>query len=225
MQHLLGRRPSPATVISLVALFVALGGTGYAAVQLAPKNSVGSGQVINGSLQKVDLSKKAVAALKGNRGARGPAGAAGAAGAVGAAGAAGPAGATGPAGPAGATGPSGAVGATGVTGASGPTRPAGTAAAFAGVHATGASSRPPRLRRTSRPPTSRIRRTGVLLPRSALHAAQRDGCRSERVRRGLHDRDGRDQRPRRRRIRRRVRCDRSGARENRRRPDRYVWFE
>jgi hypothetical protein len=73
--------------------------------------------VIDGSLQKVDLSKKAVAALKGNRGSRGPAGAAGAAGPAGAAGAAGPAGATGPAGPAGATGPVGATGpATGPAG-------------------------------------------------------------------------------------------------------------
>jgi hypothetical protein len=103
-------------VISLVALFVALGGTGYAAVQLAPKNSVGSTQVINGSLQKVDLSKKAVAALRGNRGARGPAGAQGAAGAAGPAGAVGPAGATGPAGAAGATGPSGPAGPTGPPG-------------------------------------------------------------------------------------------------------------
>ncbi len=38
------RRPSPALVISLIALFVALGGTGYAAFKL-PKNSVGSKQI------------------------------------------------------------------------------------------------------------------------------------------------------------------------------------
>jgi len=51
--------------ISYVALFAALSGTSYAAAtKLLPKNSVGSRQVINGSLQKVDLSKKAVAALK-----------------------------------------------------------------------------------------------------------------------------------------------------------------
>ena len=36
--------------ISLIALFVALGGTGYAAVAL-PRNSVGSAQVIDGSLK------------------------------------------------------------------------------------------------------------------------------------------------------------------------------
>ena len=96
MHRIVSRRPSPATIISLVALFVALGGTSYAAIALAPKNSVGSAQVINGSLLKKDLSKKTVAALKGNRGLRGPAGAAGA---VGAAGPSGPAGGTGPAGP------------------------------------------------------------------------------------------------------------------------------
>ena len=71
-------RPHSATVISLVALFVALGGASYAAVAtLAPKNSVNSASVINGSLQKVDLSKRAVAALKGNRGPQGPHGATG----------------------------------------------------------------------------------------------------------------------------------------------------
>ena len=55
-----GRVPSPSLAISLVALFVALGGTGYAVVRLVPRTSVGSAQVVNGSLRKVDLSKKAV---------------------------------------------------------------------------------------------------------------------------------------------------------------------
>lgn len=110
-------------VISLVALFVALSGTGYAAAtKLLPKNSVGTKQVINGSLGTVDLSKKARAALKGNRG---PAGAAGAPGA------AGPVGATGPAGPAGAAGAAGAVGATG------PAGPAGSALGYAHVNSDG----------------------------------------------------------------------------------------
>jgi hypothetical protein len=88
-----GRLPSPAIAISLVALFVVLGGTGYAVVRLVPRNSVGSAQVVNGSLQKVDLSKKAAAALKGNAGRRGPQGPPGAAGVAGPAGAQG---ATGP---------------------------------------------------------------------------------------------------------------------------------
>ncbi len=38
------RAPSPAFVISLIALFVALGGTTYAATSL-PKNSVGTKQL------------------------------------------------------------------------------------------------------------------------------------------------------------------------------------
>jgi hypothetical protein len=58
------RRPSPALVIAVIALFVALGGTGYAAIAL-PKNSVGKKQikknavtskkVKNGSLKAADL--------------------------------------------------------------------------------------------------------------------------------------------------------------------------
>jgi hypothetical protein len=86
--------------LALLALFMVLGGsTAYAAATLVPKNSVGSPQVINGSLQTLDLSKKARKALKGNRGPRGFRGARGATGAQGARGATGPAGpATGPAG-------------------------------------------------------------------------------------------------------------------------------
>jgi hypothetical protein len=78
--------------IALLALFVALGGTSMAAAQLA-RNSVGTLQVRNGSLQTIDMSKKARAALKGNRGlrgAQGPAGARGTTGAKGATGAQGP---------------------------------------------------------------------------------------------------------------------------------------
>jgi hypothetical protein len=61
--------------VAYLALFVALSSTGYAAVsKLAPNNSVGSAQVINRSLQKVDLSARAVAALHGARGVRGPQG-------------------------------------------------------------------------------------------------------------------------------------------------------
>jgi len=117
LHRIVSRRPSPATIISLVALFVALGGTGYAAVALAPRNSVGSAQVINGSLLKKDLSKKTVAALKGNRGLRGPAG---------------PRGAAGPAGAAGAVGATGAAGAAGAAGAQGATGPVGPATGAAG---------------------------------------------------------------------------------------------
>lgn len=96
-------------VISLIALFAALGGTSYAAVtKLLPKNSVGSAQVINGSLQKADMSAKTLSALRGARGARGPAGLSGPQGPKGDTGATG---ATGPKGDTGATGPKGDTGA------------------------------------------------------------------------------------------------------------------
>jgi hypothetical protein len=65
--------------LALFALFFALGGTAFAAGNaLLPGNSVGTKQVINGSLQANDLSKTARTALKGNRGPTGPAGPAGA---------------------------------------------------------------------------------------------------------------------------------------------------
>jgi hypothetical protein len=61
--------------VALLALFVALGGTAVAASNaLVPKNSVGSAQVINGSLQKADLSGRTITALRGDRGAPGPIG-------------------------------------------------------------------------------------------------------------------------------------------------------
>jgi hypothetical protein len=81
--------------IALLALFLALGGTTYAASSAFPKNSVGSKQVINGSLQTVDISKKARKALKGNRGLQGLTGAKGATGAAGAQGVKGDTGAPG----------------------------------------------------------------------------------------------------------------------------------
>src|SRR5215207_7903494 len=92
-------RPSPAMVVACLALGVALGGTGYAATQLVPRNSVGTLQVINRSLKAIDFKQGELP--------RGPRGFSGAAGSAGPAGPAGPAGATGPAGPAGATGPAG----------------------------------------------------------------------------------------------------------------------
>ena len=66
LRHLRGN------LVAYLALLVALSSTSYAAAsKLGPRNSVGTAQVVNGSLQKVDLSKKAVAALRGARGARG----------------------------------------------------------------------------------------------------------------------------------------------------------
>jgi hypothetical protein len=101
-------------VVSLIALAVALGGTSYAAAtKLLPKNSVGSAQVINGSLQKADLSAKTVSALRGRQGARGAAGTVGPAGPSGLQGAKGDSGTAGTPGATGATGPKGDTGATG----------------------------------------------------------------------------------------------------------------
>ena len=82
--------------VALFALFVALGGTSFAAgTALLPRNSVGTNQVIKGSLQTNDLSKTARNALAGNTGPRGPAGPQGVQGAVGATGAQGVQGAPG----------------------------------------------------------------------------------------------------------------------------------
>jgi Collagen triple helix repeat (20 copies) len=90
--------------LALLALFVALGGTSVAAGNaLAPRNSVGTRQVVDGSLQTNDLSSKARRALTGNTGQRGATGSTGAAGAPGAPGARG---ATGPQGPPGVPGQS-----------------------------------------------------------------------------------------------------------------------
>jgi hypothetical protein len=80
-------RPSPAMVVASLALLVALGGTGYAASQALPRNSVTTVQVKDHSLLARDF--------KAGQIPRGPAGPAGAQG---------PAGPTGPAGPAGSAG-------------------------------------------------------------------------------------------------------------------------
>ncbi len=93
------RHMSPSMVVACVALLIALGGTGVAAVTAAlPHNSVGTAQlqanavtsakVKNGSLLKADFKVGQIPA-----GLPGPPGAQGAAGAAGAAGPAGPAGA------------------------------------------------------------------------------------------------------------------------------------
>ncbi|MEI2701536.1 MAG: hypothetical protein V9E83_03940 [Baekduia sp.] len=84
--------------VGYLALFVALGGTSYAAVQL-PRNSVGAAQIQSSavgtsevrdrSIKTADLAPATRSALKGNPG---PAGEKGPAGAPGATGAAGPAG-------------------------------------------------------------------------------------------------------------------------------------
>ena len=52
-----------ANVISLIALFVALGGTGYAAIKL-PKNSVTSKTIKKGAVTNAKLGKNAVTGSK-----------------------------------------------------------------------------------------------------------------------------------------------------------------
>ena len=112
-------RPSPALVISIVALFVALGGTGYAAVQLPrasvgakhlKKNSVSSAKVKNSSLVLGDFKASERSKLHGARGVAGAAGIEGLRGLVG------PQGAQGGPGLPGADGDPGSQGIPGPTG-------------------------------------------------------------------------------------------------------------
>ena len=56
--------PSPALVVSLIALFVALGGTSYAAVTAVPANSVGTAQLKNGAVTTPKIANGAVTAAK-----------------------------------------------------------------------------------------------------------------------------------------------------------------
>ena len=56
MRSIIRYRPSAAIVISMIALLVALGGTSVAAVsKLLPANSVGTAQVVDGSLLAKDI--------------------------------------------------------------------------------------------------------------------------------------------------------------------------
>jgi hypothetical protein len=74
------RRPGPAMTVACAALFFSLTGWGVAAkVALAP-DSVGTRQIVNGSVRLADLHPTAVLQLKGQRGDQGPAGSQGPAG-------------------------------------------------------------------------------------------------------------------------------------------------
>ncbi len=63
VKSLARRRPSVPMVVSFIALFVSLGGVGYAAVSL-PKNSVGNAQLQNNSVGNFKLKSNAVGAKK-----------------------------------------------------------------------------------------------------------------------------------------------------------------
>jgi hypothetical protein len=117
---------SYANVMATLAVFVALGGSSYAAVTLS-QNSVKSGHIGKGQVRKSDIAKNAVTSSQvrdgslltkdfkagqlatGASGNTGPSGPAGPAGPSGPPGVEGPTGAEGPAGPPGPAGPSGLV--------------------------------------------------------------------------------------------------------------------
>ena len=102
------RRPSPAFVLALIALIVALSGTGYAATKITSKdvknNSLTGADIKNNSLRGADIRNGTVGANDLKRRLRNQLRVAGANGAPGAPGAQGPAGPQGPTGP---TGPAG----------------------------------------------------------------------------------------------------------------------
>jgi hypothetical protein len=67
LHSIVRRRPSPAIVISSVALFLSLGGVGYAATQL-PSNSVGSSQIRNEAVTYKKIRPGAVGIVRANLG-------------------------------------------------------------------------------------------------------------------------------------------------------------
>jgi hypothetical protein len=71
LQSLFRRRPSASLVVSFLALFVALGGAGYAATQL-PSNSVGTAQLQNASVTNHKILNGSVGNFKLAFGAVGP---------------------------------------------------------------------------------------------------------------------------------------------------------
>lgn len=93
------RHLTPSLVLSVVAIFIALGGTGYALSQL-PKNSVGTKQLKKNAVNSAKVKDRSLLARDFKKGQL-PKGTAGATGAAGQTGATGPAGGTGPTGAAG----------------------------------------------------------------------------------------------------------------------------
>jgi collagen triple helix repeat protein len=85
--------------IALLALFIALSGTTFAAAVALPRNSVGTAQLKNGAVTKKKINKKTIRALKGNRGPAGHRGPTGPQGVQGLQGTRGPTGLQGPPGP------------------------------------------------------------------------------------------------------------------------------
>lgn len=133
-----GRRPAPALVVAMVALFVSLQQTGLAsrALQAAGcncatskdivNNSLTGADIKNGSLTKRDLRKGTIPSPGRTVGAKGEKGDAGSPGPKGEKGDPGAPGAKGERGEPGLPGAKGEPGAPGATGATGPAGPAGT---------------------------------------------------------------------------------------------------
>jgi hypothetical protein len=115
--HFVRQHLTYANTMATIAVFIALSGGAYAAVNL-PAKSVGTRELKNGAVTKAKIDRKTLRALTGARGAAGAVGAAGPGGVSGAAGATGPVGAKGADG---ATGPAGAAGGIGGTLPSGAT--------------------------------------------------------------------------------------------------------
>jgi Collagen triple helix repeat (20 copies) len=142
MRNLKLQRPSPALVVSLVALSVALGGTGYAAIVL-PANSVGAKQIKRNAVTGAKVKNSSLVASDFRPGQL-PAGPAGPVGPAGATGPRGPEGARGLEGPRGDTGATGPKGDTGETGAPGSPAASMVAARIVGLPAQGFQISPTR---------------------------------------------------------------------------------
>jgi len=130
-----GYRPSAPMIVAFIALFVALGGTGYAAFRL-PANSVGNVQLKNNAVTGAKVKDNSLFANdfapgqlpqgpQGPQGPAGPQGSQGPQGLPGTASAKGDKGDPGPTGPTGPQGPAGPTGAAGATGDRGPVGPQG----------------------------------------------------------------------------------------------------
>src|SRR4051794_8886741 len=157
MFHRFLGRLTYANVMATVAVFIALGGSSYAAVTLkknsvkgkflAP-NSVTSPKVKDGSLLAKDFAAGQLpggttigpAGPQGPAGAKGDKGDTGNTGNTGSIGLTGNTGSTGPTGPSGSTGPTGPSGSTGSTGPSGTTGPTGPSGTSQTVFGAGYSS-------------------------------------------------------------------------------------
>jgi hypothetical protein len=68
MSWIRGRRPSPALIISVIALIIALGGTGYAALKV-PKKSVGTKQLKANAVKNPKVADAAIGTAELQNGA------------------------------------------------------------------------------------------------------------------------------------------------------------